>query len=316
MEQNKDSRDIVQSYMITTARYKFSPTEKRIMYRIIEAGQDLIEGRKLKGHISIQKSLYDDRDVSMKYSDVNAEDNPRIVRKALLALMKKIVIWDNGEGACNLIERAKWENEGKGWFGFRVPAPIWDVMLLQFQKGYRKYQLATAMSFSSVFSMRLYELISGQKKLFYNLTELKAMLGVENKYKRLYDFKKRVLDVAKNELDEAADYGFDYTIKGPVITFLPYPIYRASKAEVSRVKRDVSVSFFLPKDIINYLESKGFTTMEIKAHLELFREVCSTLDDPLLTLAELIARSREKTNPKGYVINALRGKVADAKKRQ
>lgn len=322
MEQNRDSRDIVQSYMITTARYKFSPTEKRIMYRIIEAGQDLIEGRKLRGHITIQRNLLDDKEVSMKYSDVNAEDNPRIVRKALLELMDKKVIWDRGEyekgkgGAFHLIERPEWD-EKRGWFGFRVPAPIWDAMLLQFQKGYRKYQLATAMSFSSVFSMRLYELISGQKTpLTYSIENLKEMLGIEKKYARLFDLKKWVLNVAKSELDKSADYSFDYIVdkKYQAIKFLPYPIHRGSNAELNRVKRDVSVSWYLPKEISDYLKQKGFNSKEIKTHLELFREVCSTLDDPLMTLAELTAKSREKRNPKGYVINALRGKVDDVKK--
>lgn len=319
MKKEQDSRDIVQSYMITTARYKFSPTEKRIMYRIIEAGQDLIEGRQLRGHISVQRNLLNDKEVSMKYSDVGAEDNPRIVRQALLALMDKKVIWfDKGKGgAFHLIERAEWDNQ-RGMFSLRVPAPIWDAMLLQFQKGYRKYQLATAMSFSSVFSMRIYELISGQKTpLSYKISTLKEMLGIAEKYPRLYDFKKWVLNVAKKELDKVADYGFDFIIKGtkdPVITFLPYPIHRGSKAELNRIKRDLSVSWYLPDEIRQYLQQKGFTQKEIKTHLELFREVCCTLPDPLMILAELTAKSREKDNPKGYVINALRGKVEDAKK--
>lgn len=320
MEQDKNSRDIVQSYIITTAKYKFTPTEKRIMYRIIEAGQDLLEGRKLRGHIKIQSTLYKDKDVYMKYSDVNAENNPRLVRKALLALLEKKVVWDNAKGGgCTLIERPEWD-EQRGWFSCRVHPKIWDAMLLQLKKGFRKYQLAIAMSFSSVYSMRLYELISGQKSpLSYKITDLKAMLGLEQKYKRLYDFQKRVLDVAKVELDKVADYGFDYTIKGkkdPVITFLPYSMHRGSNAELNRVKREMHSSWFLPSHIISYLKQKGFTEKEIKTHLELFSEVCTTLDDPLITIAEVTANSRDKHNPKGYVINALKGKVNDVKKRQ
>ena len=32
------------------------------------------------------------------------------------------------------------------------------------QRGYRKYELVTAMQFKSVYSMRMYELMSGQKR--------------------------------------------------------------------------------------------------------------------------------------------------------
>ena len=40
---------------------------------------------------------------------------------------------------------------------------IWRC-LLDFTKGYRKYELVTAMQFKSVYSMRMYELMSGQKR--------------------------------------------------------------------------------------------------------------------------------------------------------
>lgn len=319
MRNEKDSKDVIQSYIITTARYKFSTTEKRIMYRIVEAGQDLIEGNKLRGHITVQENLLRDREVTMGFADITDDyTNYKIVRNALLELSRKLIVWGNAKegGAYNLIERPKW-NEARGIFSFRVPAPIWDAMMLQYEKGFRKYQLATAMSFSSVYSMRLYELISGQKHpLSYRVQDLKTMLGVEQKYNRLYDFKKRVLNVAKAELDEKADYAFDFIIekKTGCVKFLPYPIHRGSNAELNRVKRDVSVSRFLPREISDYLKQKGFTPKEIKTHLELFREVCSTLDEPMMTLAEVCAKSREKANPKGWVINALRGKINDQKK--
>ena len=287
------------------------------MYRVVEAGQDLIEGNKLRGHITVQENLLRDREVTMGYADITDDyTNYKIVRNALLELSRKLIVWGNAKegGAYNLIERPQWK-EARGIFSFRVPAPIWDAMMLQYQKGYRKYQLATAMSFSSVFSMRLYELISGQKTpLTYSIDNLKEMLGIEKKYARLFDLKKRVLNVAKSELDKSADYSFDYIVDKQAIKFLPYPIHRGSNAELNRVKRDVSVTWFIPTEMRDYLMQKGFTEKEIKSHLELFREVCSTLEDPMLAIAEICAKSRDKANPKGYVINALKGKIKDAKK--
>ena len=319
MRNEKDSKDVVQSYLITTARYKFSTTEKRIMYRIVEAGQDLIEGNKLRGHITVQENLLRDREVTMGYADITDDyTNYKIVRNALLELGRKLIVWGNAKegGAYSLIERPKW-NERRGIFSFRVPAPIWDAMMLQYEKGFRKYQLATAMSFSSVYSMRLYELVSGQKSpLTYKVEEIKTMLGVSGKYPRLYDFKKRVLIPAKTELDDSADYSFDYIIKGSgqnaTVMFLPYPMVRGDKAEANRLKQQISVNSFLPTEVATYLQTK-FTKKEIKTHLEMFREACSTLPDIMLTLAELFAKSRDKENPKGWIIQSLRGKIKDIK---
>lgn len=316
MEQEKDKRDIVQSYLITTARYKFTPTEKRIMYRIIEAGQDLIEGRKLRGYISVENSLFKDKDITMKYSDVTDENHAGMVRKALLDLLGKKVIWgdsDKGE-ACTLIERPKW-NEKRGVFSLRVPAPIWEAMMLHFEKGFRKYQLATAMNFNSVYTMRLYELISGQQTaLTFPIAYLKTMLGVEGKYSRFHDFKKRVLDVAKAELDAKADFGFDFITTKNNIKLLPYPIQRESDEalETKRLLRRTALSWDLADETVRYLLSMGFTRNEIKNNREVFKQAQHCLDDILVTLAELKAKSRVKENPKGWIIQALRGKIKDA----
>ena len=43
-----NKKQVVQSYILTTAKYDFSPYKKRIMYRLIELAQKEIEGIKLK----------------------------------------------------------------------------------------------------------------------------------------------------------------------------------------------------------------------------------------------------------------------------
>lgn len=46
-----DNKELIQSYVVTTAKYDFSIYEKRILYRIIELIQGQIEGKKLTGKI-------------------------------------------------------------------------------------------------------------------------------------------------------------------------------------------------------------------------------------------------------------------------
>ena len=74
---------------------------------------------------------------------------------------------------------------------FSVFNEIWDGML-NFSKGYRKYELITAMQFNSVYSMRFYELLSGQKRpLEFTFEQLREMLGVNNKYKTCWTFQNK-----------------------------------------------------------------------------------------------------------------------------
>lgn len=313
----EEAKDVIQSYLITTAKYSFTVTEKRIMYRIIEAGQDLLEGQKLRGSITVSKNLLDDRIVTMGFADVlpDGSRNYQHVRKALLSLLKKTVVWEqDGKGeACSLIEHPRWDNN-HSIFSLRVPSMIWEVLVLQYQKGFRKYQLQTAMSFKSVYSMRLYELMSGQREvLTYSINNIKKMLSIEGKYTRLYDFQKRVLNVAKTELDLFADWSFEYVVLGDNIKFVPYPIEREDATTLKRLRRETSLYWDLEPETIKYLKNIGFTTKEINNNRELFREAEETLPDFWVTLAILKGKSRTKTNQKGWIVNAIKGKISDTK---
>ena len=60
----------------------------------------------------------------------------------------------------HMLERVR-VNLGTGVAKFRVSPNVWNIVL-DFTKGYRKYELKTTMQFKSVYSMRFYELLSGQ----------------------------------------------------------------------------------------------------------------------------------------------------------
>ena len=57
--------------------------------------------------------------------------------------------------------------------------------------------------------------------------------------------------------------------------------------------------------------SIGFTEVEIKNNIEVFRRASELLPDLLSELALLKGKSRDKNNPKGWIIRALEGKVKD-----
>ena len=55
---NINNKDIIQSYIMTTAKYDFSADEKRILLRLVETWQHLLEGKELNGKIGIPNSSF------------------------------------------------------------------------------------------------------------------------------------------------------------------------------------------------------------------------------------------------------------------
>ena len=49
------NKDVIQSYLMTVSKYNFSVYEKRILYRLVEAMQCEIEGKKALSWTSYRK---------------------------------------------------------------------------------------------------------------------------------------------------------------------------------------------------------------------------------------------------------------------
>ena len=91
-----NNKEVLQSYILTTAKYDYSVYEKRILYKIIEQLQFLIEGKELNQNYSLKEFLHDDIKLfkfTFPFSAFkkNEEDkNHAQIKKALLSLAKKV----------------------------------------------------------------------------------------------------------------------------------------------------------------------------------------------------------------------------------
>jgi hypothetical protein len=54
------NKEVIQSYLITAARYDFNVHEKRIIYRLVEMCQMQLEGKKLNDGFHMDKTLFGD----------------------------------------------------------------------------------------------------------------------------------------------------------------------------------------------------------------------------------------------------------------
>ena len=278
------NKDVIQSYLMTVSKYDFSVYEKRILYRLVEAMQCEIEGKKLYPGLRIEKTLYDDRVVLMPISAFLANDddeNYTRVKKALLDLRNKSFEFDDGQiwKVIGIIEKPQF-NYKRGWVRFEIQPEVYNAVL-NFSKGFRKYELKTAMEFTSQYSMRFYELMSGQERpLIYTIEDLKIMFGVQDKYKRNPDFIKRIIVPAKEELDAKSPYSFEYKILKEGRSFHSlklYPKYqpehRDEELEKHELQKQVSLGWDLDRLIRNYLKQELlFTDQEIRNNIDLFRD--------------------------------------------
>lgn len=313
-----NNRDVLQSYVLTTAKYDFSVYEKRFLYRLVELAQCEVEGLDFRRDCrKIEHDLFGLVTVTLPIASMlNGEDDKNYLRvkNALLSLQKKIIIYEDNDVWQSISIIAFPDiRKGASTVSCTLHPKIWDC-ILNFSKGYRKFELETAMTFESVYSMRFYEMISGQKEPFdRSIEKLKEMFKLENKYKLTADFTRYVLDKAKKELDAKSPYTFTYSVikegrKYSSIRFFPVyqPQHRDDKLERIDLQKRVALSWDLSKNVINYLKHGfEFNTKEIKQHIDLFKKAEQEIDF-IQFMSMIKPKANRANNPKGYLINAIK----------
>lgn len=316
-----ENKDILQSHILTMAKYDYSVHEKRILYRLVELAQCEIEGLDFcKDCRKIEHDLFGLIDITLPISSLlNGEEdkNHKVVKDALTRLSQKYFIYEVDDiwEKINIVVFPKIQKRSST-VSFTIHPKIWDCML-DFSKGFRKYELKTAMSFESVYSMRFYELLSGQTNpISYTIEYLKDRFQIVDKYKQINDFVKRVIEPAKKELDEKSPYTFEYKInktgrKFTSITFFPVyqPQFRNDDLERKELQKQVSPGMILGRQSTDYLKhSFDFTTAEIKQNIEIFTQASKKFD-LIEFLSKVKPRANRANNPKGYVIASIKSQL-------
>lgn len=318
-----DSRALIQSYIFTTAKYDFSAYEKRIMYRLVEFAQDELKGVMIRDNMHKMQPTLFGREIIMPVKDIlkDEEDkNYTIAKKAFDSLQHKFIEYEDDEiwQSTPIITAPKIKKR-EGSVRFYVFNEVWEAML-DFTNGFRKYELLTAMKFKSVYSMRMYELMSGQENpIQFDYEDLRQRFGIADKYSDVRNFKRRVLDVAKKELDASSPYSFDYTeVKNGknIVAFLFFPKHILRNENPEQYEKSlngkVAAKFILDNEIWNYLlHNLNFTTDEVNKNKETFIKGQQTIPGFLDFLSDLRGNARTARNPKGYIISAIRKKTAD-----
>jgi len=321
------NQELIQSYILTTAKYDFSVYEKRIMYKLVQIAQSDLQGKKLNRHYIIGENLFKDKIIQIKVKELVDDKNHARVKKALQSLLEKVIEYQDERywTAFTLIQSPILDKYGDT-IEFSVNPIMWNVILKIADKGFSKYYLDVAMKFNSVYAMRFYELFSNNlNPLIFSIDELKSRFGITEKYKnKPTNFIKRVIKKAKEELDEKSPYSFDFVPlksgkKITAIKFLPYRIPENESPDIEKEKlsRKVSVNFDVPIQISHYMINNfGFDYKGLQSNKKLLKTAYLEFDDLLNWLAQIKPKALQARNPQAYVIGAMRKYLANIQKKK
>lgn len=325
-EREAASREVVQSYIVTTAMYDFSVYEKRVLYRLVELAQSQIQGVRLAENLyRIDHAYREFVRIELPISDflTGSDDKHHSrVKEALRSLHSKTFTYRDAQvWECFSIIANPVIELHSSKVSFFVNAKVWDV-LLDFSKGFTRYDLRTAFSLESPYSMRLFEMLCCQESpITLSIESLRKTFALEDKYPLNKDFIRKVIDSARRELDAKSPVTFTYTPlkdgrKFNRIIFFPVrqPRLEAPDLLFRSAVRRYGNGAVLKGAEHRTLREIGFTESGINANLELFMECQKHLDFPY-ELALIRGRSRDKKNPCGWCIETLRGKLSDASAR-
>lgn len=319
-----ENKVIVQSYQLTTARQNYNLISQRAMLHIVKSAQYTIEGQHLNTQLfdKIETDQWQNKHITIPIAELDpagATTNYTYIKEQLKELFNITAEWKYKGGVVMrpFVQEIKIDEAGVA--SFEIDKKVWEL-ILDYSKGYRKFELKSAMQCKSPYSLRFYELITEKDSpITYKIDYLKKMFKLEKKYPNNYDFLRRIVEPSKKELDKIAPYTFRYEKiyddehngKGrkPIKSIMLIPIHQPEKEDKALASDDTLKRYtglVLDKDIQRILvQNYGFSTTEIKNNLELILKAQREID-----LLDLLVRTKKRagqtSNPKGYLINAIK----------
>lgn len=200
---------VVQSNRLIEAKYRLSVEEQKIIKILIS---------------QIQREDEDFRDYEFRVKDLaeilgmGHKDIYRVLPKITERLMSRILKFYNPDTQTLL--QTSWLSSAEYKKGQGTVALCFDPklkpLLLHLQSYFTKYELGQVMQFKGQYTIRFFELRKSfigrhKKEVVFSLQDLWEMLGLrKNEYKEFFNFKNRVLEVAKVELLEKTGKSFSW----------------------------------------------------------------------------------------------------------
>ena len=326
------SKEVVESYIFSTVRHDFGIYSERLLLRLVELAQCEINGLDFKGGTDLGKvnvGPWGHAEITIPVKDIlSGEDDTNYTKakQSVRQLMGKFLEYedDSTYKATHILNDVDVDKVA-GKMVIQVNRNVWNAML-DFSKGFRKYELETATKLRGKYSLRIYKLVSKQTQpITYLIEDLRKMWGLTDKYKKVDDFIKNTIVAAKEELDKVSPYSFEYALnsaksaevnkgrKGrPAITSVTFfPKHRLNNESTDAVRKSVDPSMMLDREVTDLLRNKfEFDWSGIKANISLF-DIASKEFDLYSFLQQIAPKALRAVKPQGYVINAIKKHLSE-----
>lgn len=314
--------ELIHSFILSISRTKLSLYEQRIFLKIVEHAQVAIKNKVISHFEGIAPHELDNVLMELRVVDILSDGSKHYedVRAAAFSLLgRKISYWHSGSKtwrAATIIQNVTYV-EGRGIVKFYVPRLIFDL-ILDFTKGFSKYDLEAALNLPTAAAVRFYALFNTQRRpLTFSIDNLKEMFGVADKYAQTADFIKKIVEPSRRALDDAELNSFTYSrVKsGQKVTALTFfPVCRTQLSEREKAAK-ISASLFLPREMQLLLIAEcGVTVKELGGH-KLLLDNFSKLPDAMSRLLMIVHRFHKGNKQKGYLFAAMKSEVEEFRKK-
>jgi len=190
--------------------------------------------------------------------DIKSTGNYKAIKEVARDIRKKDLIIEKDGSTLITGWFSSIEIDHEGAVGFLVD-PKLKPYLLQLKSHFTAYQIRNILRLKSRYSIRVYELLKQYQKIgdrVFEVSELRNLLFIEpEKYTRFDNFRARVLNPAKREINKETDLLIDYeTIKqGRTVKAIKFTIERQERQESAQVVNQSAAVQEIPQAIMNLI---------------------------------------------------------------
>jgi plasmid replication initiation protein len=297
---NFNNELIVQHNNLVEARYRLSLQEKRLMiFLISRINQNDNSFKNIEISISELSNIMG-LDVKNMYRDMEK------VTKSMVGRVLSIKDLDK-----NSLLQVPWISSSeyfyeKGIIHIQISEKL-APYLLKIKDQFTVIRMSDLMKFKSIYSIRIYELLKQYESLGcrkFQLEELRLSCGIpENRLNLVADFRKKVLEISKKEINEKSDILIDFKFvkRSRKVIAIEFLINKNQKYE--KIDNfDVEVNEKIKKMTFE-LKTRGRLIEEIKEFGFSNRLIISMIDDLSDKEIEDSIRSVKNQMERGVVLN-------------
>lgn len=303
---------VIKNFKLVNARYKYTPLEIKIILSVIA---------------QINKNDTDFKEYILKVSDIEnliGSEQNNYLKLVIKRLMSKVleINTENGWTLYNWFSKAEYI-KNMGLIKINIH-PDLKPYLLNLQERFVKYNLAYALAMDSSYAIRIYELLKEYEKLSYRIVDIEYLhnlLKVPQSLKKRYpDFKRKVLNVAKKEINQKTDLliNLEEIKKGRKVIQIKFTIDNKNNKETVNKDKSKTCENITNKQFKN-IDNKEEEQIKIDNEIltlipedykdeciEIIKKFINTLDKGSIISNIMYSNNNKPENYSAYLFNALK----------